>query len=139
MHSVPTLTSRAATRGAPGIPSRASEKGRSGKAAWYDRNVTAMLRAMGNPTCNCVTLPSELVQHVDQIVGQEGRERIVIEAIQAGIRRRQSAAFEAVVGSLVDVDVPGWETPESTVEWVRRMRDGPGEPWLATETPGERS
>ncbi len=86
----------------------------------------------------CVMLPSDLVKHVDQIVGEDGRERFVVEAIRAEIRRRQLAAFDNVVGSLVDVDVPGWETPESTVEWVRRMRDGTGEPWLATESPGDK-
>jgi hypothetical protein len=38
--------------------------------------------------------------------------------------RRQDLlkAFAAFAGSMHDVEVPGWETHDSTVEWVRAQR-----------------
>ncbi len=32
-------------------------------------------------------------------------------------------AAEKFAGSLKDVDIPGWETPEAASEWVRKSRE----------------
>ncbi len=80
-----------------------------------------------------IELPLDLIEQIDQMVGRERRDEWVAEAVCERIRVDRLAAFEQAVGSLQDVDVPGWETPESTVEWVRRMRDGTGDPWLPTD------
>lgn len=80
-----------------------------------------------------VTLPHDLIEQIDRMVGEERRDQYIEEAVRETIRARRVAAFEQVVGSLKDIDIPGWESPESTVEWVRRMRDGTGEPWLPTD------
>jgi hypothetical protein len=71
---------------------------------------------------NVITLPDSIVEQIDRIVGEHGRDQFVRDALDAELRRRRLEAFEAAVGSLSDVDVPGWETPESTDRWVREQR-----------------
>ncbi len=71
---------------------------------------------------NVVTLPDSIIETIDRLVGEEGRDRFVLDVIEAELRRRRMEAFEAVVGSLRDVDVPGWETPESADQWVHDLR-----------------
>ena len=83
-----------------------------------------MSNGMGKTMHGCVSLDRELIAPIDQMVGEEWRDRFVAEAVREQIRRRQIAALEAMAGSLADVDIPGWETPESTVEWGRRQRRG---------------
>ncbi len=72
----------------------------------------------------CVSLDRELIAQIDRMVGEERRDQFVAEAVREQIRRRRIEAFDAVVGSLAGVDIPGWETPEATIEWVRRQRRG---------------
>lgn len=70
-----------------------------------------------------VVLPRETIDRVDALVGARGRSRFIAEAVEQELRRRDRAdAIAAFVGSLADVDIPGWETPEATAQWVRRMR-----------------
>ena len=37
-------------------------------------------------------------------------------------RRRLIEAAERVAGSLADEDIPGWNTPDEILEWVRALR-----------------
>ena len=70
-----------------------------------------------------IIVPDELVAEVDALVGPRKRGQFFAEAAADRLRReRLMAAAEAAAGSLVDVDIPGWETPESTDEWVRALR-----------------
>lgn len=70
-----------------------------------------------------VVMPPELVEEVDEIVGRRERSEFLTKAVADKLRRqRLLAAAEAAMGSLKDVDIPGWETPESTSEWVRALR-----------------
>ncbi|HET7036731.1 MAG TPA: ribbon-helix-helix domain-containing protein [Thermomicrobiaceae bacterium] len=70
-----------------------------------------------------VVLPKELVEEVDRLVGPRHRSEFLAEAIAEKLRHeRLMHVARRVAGSLADVAIPGWETPESTVEWVRRRR-----------------
>lgn len=71
-----------------------------------------------------VVMPEEIVQTIDALVGRRARSKFLAEAAQEKLRRlRQRQAVENVAGSLRDVAIPGWETPEATVAWVRHGRD----------------
>jgi hypothetical protein len=70
-----------------------------------------------------IVVPDELIAEVDAQVGQRKRSRFIAEAIEEKLRtNRVLDAFDQVAGFLVDADIPGWETPESRVEWVRNLR-----------------
>lgn len=70
-----------------------------------------------------IILPDELIAEGDTLVGPRKRSRFVAEAIAHKLRHeRLKAAAEAAAGSLVGVDIPGWETSKSAHEWVRRGR-----------------
>jgi hypothetical protein len=72
-----------------------------------------------------VLLPDELIESVDALVGQRRRSQFIAETVAEELRRRRlSAALEQMAGSLADVDIPGWETPEAAAEWVRALRRG---------------
>ncbi len=76
-----------------------------------------------------VILRDDLVEEVDKRVGKRRRSEFINEAVEASLKRlRLIESAEAVAGSLKDVNVPGWETEESALEWVRKMRASP-DPW----------
>jgi hypothetical protein len=67
-----------------------------------------------------VILPEELIDEIDRRVGRRKRSQFISDTLDAELRRIEAA--EAAGGSLRDVDVPGWESAESTIEWVRQLR-----------------
>ena len=70
-----------------------------------------------------VVMPQELIEEIDALVGSRKRSRFVVEAVEDRLRReRLKAALAEMAGSLAEVDIPGWETPEATSEWVRSLR-----------------
>ena len=70
-----------------------------------------------------VVIPQDLVASVDRLVGRRRRSAFFAEAAAEKLARlRLIEAAERAAGSLADVDIPGWETPESTVEWIRASR-----------------
>jgi hypothetical protein len=72
-----------------------------------------------------IMMPAELVEKVDAQVGPRRRSKFVQEAVEEKLRRQQLlASLEEMAGSLADVDIPGWETPEAAAEWVRALRRG---------------
>jgi len=84
-----------------------------------------------------VVMPPALVKDVDELVGERQRSHFVSEAVEEKLRRhRLLDLFEEMAGSLKDVDIPGWETPESTAEWVRAMRRGDSIPGVTPCTDG---
>ena len=83
-------------------------------------------------------LPPALVERIDKVVGTR-RSEFVADAPRRELeRRRLIATMERAIGSLAEVDVPGWGTKESTQEWVRAQRrlvDDLGEPTSERERP----
>ncbi len=82
-----------------------------------------------------VLLPKVLVEEIDRRLGADRRSEVV-----AGVVRQQLddidarlKAFDEFVGSLADLDVPGWETSESAAEWVREQRREWKDPWEEAE------
>jgi hypothetical protein len=72
-----------------------------------------------------VTLPEDIVAAVDGLAGAGGRSQFIADAVDLELRRRRlSAALEEMSGSLAEVDIPGWDTPESAAAWVRALRSG---------------
>jgi metal-responsive CopG/Arc/MetJ family transcriptional regulator len=70
-----------------------------------------------------VVLPEGLVAEVDALVGRRQRSRFLAEAVREKLEHiRLVRAAERAAGSLQDVETPGWETSESTTEWVRSLR-----------------
>lgn len=70
-----------------------------------------------------VVIPREIVKTVDELVGRRLRSRFFAEAAREKLARiRLAGAAKKAVGSLADINVPGWETSESAAEWVRASR-----------------
>jgi hypothetical protein len=79
---------------------------------------------MGKETMRThVIMPRELVETIDKLVGRRARSRFLTEAAEREVRwLKLVKAAEKAGGSLADVDIPGWETPESAADWVRVSR-----------------
>jgi hypothetical protein len=68
-------------------------------------------------------MSDELVQKIDALVGPRNRGQFLEEAAAEKLQRlRRVEAFERVVGSVADGEIPEWETRESTAEWLRSLR-----------------
>jgi hypothetical protein len=67
-----------------------------------------------------IVMPRELLNRVDREVGPGQRSRFVADALREKLMR---LAAERAAGSLAGVDIPGWETAESTDAWVRALRE----------------
>lgn len=72
-----------------------------------------------------VVLPEELLHLIDARVGQRKRSEFIQEAIEEKLNYLERIeAFERVVGSIADGEVPEWDTLESTEKWLRELRGG---------------
>lgn len=70
-----------------------------------------------------VVLPKELVEAVDDLVGQRKRSAFVADAIEEKVQReRLGRALKETAGILRGEDYPEWETPEMVSAWVRKLR-----------------
>ncbi len=70
-----------------------------------------------------IIIPKELVESVNELVGKRSRSRFIAEAVGEKLAHEKlKVVARKVMGSLANVDIPGWETHESTVEWVRALR-----------------
>jgi hypothetical protein len=70
-----------------------------------------------------VVVPGDLLREIDSRVSQRKRSEFIQEAIEEKLNRlRRVEAFERVVGSVADGDIPEWETRESTSEWLCALR-----------------
>jgi hypothetical protein len=62
-------------------------------------------------------------EHLDEEVGPLRQSEVGADTPRAELdRRRLVETMERAIGALADVDVPGWETSESTRAWVRAQR-----------------
>jgi metal-responsive CopG/Arc/MetJ family transcriptional regulator len=72
-----------------------------------------------------VILPEDLVEAVDQLVGQRRRSEFVADALREKVRKeRQTLALQKSAGILDLADYPQWSTPEKVSAWVRAQRTG---------------
>jgi metal-responsive CopG/Arc/MetJ family transcriptional regulator len=70
-----------------------------------------------------IVFPRDLVDAVDDLVGQRKRSAFVTEAVAEKLEReRLGRALERTVGSLDPASHPEWDTPEKISAWVREMR-----------------
>jgi metal-responsive CopG/Arc/MetJ family transcriptional regulator len=71
-----------------------------------------------------IVFPRDLVDAVDDLVGQRKRSAFVAEAVAEKLQREQlGRALAETAGSLAAEDYPEWETGEKISAWVRKMRD----------------
>ena len=70
-----------------------------------------------------VLLPRDLVEAVDELVGERRRSRFVEEAVEEKMaRERQRKAVVEAAGILKGANYPYWSTPKQTSQWVRDLR-----------------
>jgi metal-responsive CopG/Arc/MetJ family transcriptional regulator len=70
-----------------------------------------------------ITLPRDLVERLDAVVGPRQRSAFVEEAINHRLRREEMRrAWESLAGTLNPADYPDWSTPEKVQQWVRDRR-----------------
>lgn len=70
-----------------------------------------------------VVIPKALVETIDALVGKRHRSEFLTDAAEKEVRRlKLIKAAEKAGGSLEHIDIPGWETSESSTEWVRASR-----------------
>ncbi|MBV9281753.1 MAG: hypothetical protein JOZ41_16870 [Chloroflexi bacterium] len=70
-----------------------------------------------------VVIPEDLLREVDALVGNRKRSDFLVEAAREKVAREKlRRAAHRLGGTLADTDIPGWETSESTREWVRSLR-----------------
>jgi hypothetical protein len=82
-----------------------------------------------------VVLPRELLAGVDEIVGPRERSQFIADAVAEKLARaRRIRLAKELGGSLANVDIPGWETRESTERWLRELREGDRERELGRES-----
>ena len=73
-----------------------------------------------------VVLPNDLLCEIDERVGQRRRSEFIQEAIEEKLNRlRRAEAFQRVVGSVADGDIPECDTPEAASQWVHDLRYHP--------------
>lgn len=77
-----------------------------------------------------VSLPDELLDQIDELVGERMRSEFIAEAARRELKRqRRVEVARKAGGSLRDAETPPeWATSESTAEWVRAIRRWP-DPW----------
>jgi metal-responsive CopG/Arc/MetJ family transcriptional regulator len=70
-----------------------------------------------------IVFPRDLVDAVDDLVGQRKRSAFVTVAVAEKLQREQlGRALEETAGSLAADSHPEWETQEKISAWVREMR-----------------
>jgi hypothetical protein len=70
-----------------------------------------------------VVMPKAVIDELDELVGARRRRGFLAEAARQTLEcQRRAQTLERFAGWLKDADIPGWETPEATAEWVRRQR-----------------
>ena len=70
-----------------------------------------------------IVLPTALVKEVDRLVGERGRSSFIASAAAEKVARlRLLRASAKAAGSLREVSIPAWETPEKASGWVAQNR-----------------
>jgi hypothetical protein len=72
-----------------------------------------------------VVLSDEVIDAIDERVGERGRSRFLEEAAREKLERLElEAAIRQGSALLKDKDYPHWRDTESVKEWVRTSRRG---------------
>ncbi|MGH2615025.1 MAG: ribbon-helix-helix domain-containing protein [Thermomicrobiales bacterium] len=72
-----------------------------------------------------VTLPDDVVEAVDDLVGRGGRSQFIAETVAAELRRRRlQAVLTEMAESPPSSDGNAWDDWESSAAWVRAQRRG---------------
>ena len=71
-----------------------------------------------------VLLPRDVVEEIDQLVGNRQRSEFIAAAAREKLEReRRTRTLKRYAGWLKGKDVPPeWETPESAAQWVHDLR-----------------
>lgn len=70
-----------------------------------------------------VVLPRDLVEAIDQLVGERKRSEFVTEALRERVARERLGSALATSGGILSLsDHPEWETAEKVSAWVRELR-----------------
>jgi metal-responsive CopG/Arc/MetJ family transcriptional regulator len=70
-----------------------------------------------------VVLADEVIEAVDQLVGERGRSRFLEEAAREKLARIElESALRETGGTLNLADHPEWRDRASAASWVRRVR-----------------
>ena len=70
-----------------------------------------------------VVLADEVIEAVDQLVGERGRSRFLEEAAREKLARiALESALKETAGTLNLADHPEWRDRASTASWVRKTR-----------------
>lgn len=71
-----------------------------------------------------VIVPEELLAEVDALVGARRRSEFFVDAVREKVAREQlRIAAHRLAGSLTDSSIPAWETSDSSLAWVRSLRE----------------
>ena len=69
-----------------------------------------------------ITLPAELLARIDALVGERGRSKYIVEALETRVRiDRQLAAFEALMAAPPRTSPAAWDGQDAA-EWVHNER-----------------
>lgn len=72
-----------------------------------------------------VILSDEVIDAIDERVGDRGRSQFLEEAARERLNRLElESAIREGAGLLKDKDYPHWRDTESVKEWVRKSRRG---------------
>jgi hypothetical protein len=79
---------------------------------------------MAHERTNAHLLPPALRGAVDRLAGRHKPRRIITAALVSdrALLERQKVALARTAGILKDMQITGWETPETTSDWVRASR-----------------
>jgi metal-responsive CopG/Arc/MetJ family transcriptional regulator len=81
------------------------------------------LQIQKDTTRTHIVIPTALVNEVDRLVGERKRSQFFADAAAEKVARlRLLKASSKAAGSLRNVAIPDWDTPEKTSEWVAKSR-----------------
>lgn len=70
-----------------------------------------------------ITIPSDLLDQIDDLVGPRGRSRYISEVLTRQVRRdRLKRVMSETAGAMVGK--PGWMDPDESLAFARRLRAG---------------
>jgi metal-responsive CopG/Arc/MetJ family transcriptional regulator len=70
-----------------------------------------------------LALPAKLIEELDARAGKRRRSEFVAEILTKELQRQRRAELaRKMAGALANKHIPGWETSESTAEWISELR-----------------
>lgn len=70
-----------------------------------------------------IIVPEDLIHSVDKLVGPRSRSKFFVEAAGEKLAKlKLTRVAKRLAGSLANTTIPGWETRQKAVEWIRNSR-----------------